>query len=83
MPDRQPADTLPDLGEVLILADGISDPHTMRGMALGPVNPHQVNRMGGVDPVSEDEFLVTHLSNLLGKTSGGHQAADHRGTIPN
>ena len=56
----------------------------MRGMALGPVNPHQVNRMGGVDPVSEDEFTVTHLTstrlNNRGKTSGDRQVTDHRGT---
>ena len=51
----------------------------MRGMGLVPVNPHKVTSMVGQGPDIDDEFLVTHLSNRLGKTSGGQMNSDHRG----
>ena len=52
----------------------------MRGMALKPVNPLQVTYMGGQDPTLHDGFVVARINNHQGKTSGGQQVTDHRGT---
>ena len=51
----------------------------MRGMGLVPVNPQKVTSMVGHSPDIDNEFLVTHLSYRLGKTSGGQMNSDHRG----
>jgi hypothetical protein len=84
LPDWQHADTLPDGGATNISADEVPDLSTMRGMALGPVNPHQAINMGGQDPPDHDVFVVTRLNSIrhqdaAAKTSGGQQVTDHRG----
>ena len=92
MPDWQLADTLPDwrlanisVDEVAlqVLADGADSSNLMRGMALGPVNPPKVTSMRGQDPIPDDEFVVTRLTNIrpdnLEKTSDNRAFDGHRG----
>ena len=50
----------------------------MRGMAIRPVNPLQATSVVGLGAAPEDEFLVTHIRNRNGKTSGGRDATDYR-----
>ena len=72
LPDWQLADTLPIWESVNIVADGVSDPNTMRGMGIPPVNQHQVSSMVGKHPTNDDEFVVTHITKRQGKTSDDH-----------
>ena len=80
MPRGQPADTLPDWQVTKILADGITHhvladgaagPNTTRAMGLVPVNAPQATSVVGHSPDYDSEFVVTHISNRLDKTSGG------------
>jgi hypothetical protein len=83
LPDWQLADTLPDWVSSSIVADGVTDPNTMRGMGHGPVNPPQVNDMGGLVIDDDAEFVVNRLAssrpNQQGKTSDALGITEHRG----
>ena len=51
----------------------------MRGMALQPVNPPQVNCMGGQEPSEHNEFVISRIANRQGKTSDVRRLDEHRG----
>ena len=71
---------MPDDQAPRLLADRVPDPNITRAMGLVPVNALKVTSVVGHIPATDDdEFRVTRHSNRLGKTSGGHQAADHWG----
>ena len=65
------------------MADGVQNSNTTRAMGLVPVNALKVTSVVGQGPDFDDEFRVTRHSKRLGKTSGGQQANDHRGSSSN
>ena len=50
-----------EVGSYNLLADGVPDPNTTRGMGLVPVNPLTATSVVGHSPDIDDEFVVTHL----------------------
>jgi len=61
-----------------ILADGTGSLNITRAMGFGSVNALKVTSVVGHQSEIDDEFRVTRMSNDDKKTSGGHQAVNHR-----
>jgi hypothetical protein len=83
MTSSQHAGTLPDWGVDDMMADGVPDPNTTRGMAICPVNPQKATSVVGHSPYREDEFVVTRLSfsrpNHTGESPDDRDSKGHRG----